>query len=224
VLASLNHPNIAAIHGLEEAANTTALVLELVEGPTLADRIAQGPVPPDEAVPIARQIIEALEAAQQQGVVHRDLKSANIKVRDDGTVTVRDFGLAKAIEPGAGSRVSSQRTRQRSRHRPRRPAACSWARPPAGRELFFIDDEGVLTAVSVDAGTAFAFGKPRRVLNRASFNPAFGRTYDVSRDGQRFLMIKDEAAGALTPNLSTVVVVLNWFAELKARVDAGKDR
>src|SRR6185295_1216769 len=78
-----------------------ALVMELVEGPTLADRIAQGPIPIDEAVPIARQIADALEAAHEQGIVHRDLKPANIKVRDDGTVKVLDFGLAKAREkPG----------------------------------------------------------------------------------------------------------------------------
>ncbi len=98
VLASLNHPNIAAIHGLEEADGVRALVLELVDGPTLADRIAQGPIPLDEALPIARQIAEALEAAHEAGVIHRDLKPANIKVRDDGTVKVLDFGLAKALE------------------------------------------------------------------------------------------------------------------------------
>ena len=80
VLASLNHPNIAAIHGLEEADNTRALVLELVEGPTLADRIKRGPIPLDEALPIAKQIAEALEAAHEAGVIHRDLKPANIKV------------------------------------------------------------------------------------------------------------------------------------------------
>ena len=98
VLASLNHPNIAQIHGIEEADDTRALVLELVEGPTLADRIAQGPIPVDEALPIAKQIAEALEAAHEAGVIHRDLKPANIKVRDDGTVKVLDFGLAKALE------------------------------------------------------------------------------------------------------------------------------
>jgi serine/threonine-protein kinase len=98
VLASLNHPNIAAIHGLEDSEGTKALVLELVEGPTLADRIAQGPIPIDEALPIAKQIAEALEAAHEAGVIHRDLKPANIKVRDDGTVKVLDFGLAKALD------------------------------------------------------------------------------------------------------------------------------
>ena len=95
VLASLDHPNIGHIYGLEEAEGQRALVLELVEGPTLADRIAKGPIPVDEALPIAKQIAEALEAAHEAGVIHRDLKPANIKVKDDGTVKVLDFGLAK---------------------------------------------------------------------------------------------------------------------------------
>ena len=82
----------------------TALVMELVEGPTLADRIAQGPIPIDEALPIAKQIAEALEAAHEQGIIHRDLKPANIKVRPDGTVKVLDFGLAKAMEPSRRAR------------------------------------------------------------------------------------------------------------------------
>ena len=98
VLASLNHPNIGSIHGFEESGGVHALVLELVEGPTLADRIAQGPMPLDEALPIARQIAEALEVAHEHGVIHRDLKPANVKVRPDGTVKVLDFGLAKAFE------------------------------------------------------------------------------------------------------------------------------
>ena len=95
VLASLNHPNIAAIYGLED--EPVALVMELVEGPTLADRIGGSPIPLNEALPIAKQIAEALEAAHEQGIVHRDLKPANVKVRDDGRVKVLDFGLAKAI-------------------------------------------------------------------------------------------------------------------------------
>ena len=107
VLASLNHPNIGAIYGLEDGpaeagAHVRALALELVEGPTLADRIAQGPVPLDEALPIARQICEALEAAHEQGIIHRDLKPANVKVRPDGTVKVLDFGLAKLTGSAEG--------------------------------------------------------------------------------------------------------------------------
>jgi len=101
VLASLNHPNIGAIHGFEDSGPVHALVLELVEGPTLADRIARGPIAVDEALSIAKQIAEALEAAHEHGIVHRDLKPANIKVRDDGTVKVLDFGLAKPAIAGS---------------------------------------------------------------------------------------------------------------------------
>ena len=102
VLASLNHPGLAAIYGIEKSKDTQALVLELVEGPTLADRIAKGPIPLDEALPIAKQIAEALEAAHEAGVIHRDLKPANIKMREDGTVKVLDFGLAKALDAPVG--------------------------------------------------------------------------------------------------------------------------
>jgi len=109
VLASLNHLNIAAIYGFEDSGSTHALVLELVEGPTLADRIAKGPIPWDEALPIAKQIAEALEAAHEQGIIHRDLKPANIKLRPDGTVKVLDFGLAKLADPvGSGAVALSQ--------------------------------------------------------------------------------------------------------------------
>jgi serine/threonine protein kinase len=97
LLASLNHPNIAAIHGLEESGGTNFFVLELVEGETLADRIKAGPIPVEEALKLALQIAEALEAAHEKGVIHRDLKPANIKVIADGKVKVLDFGLAKAF-------------------------------------------------------------------------------------------------------------------------------
>jgi eukaryotic-like serine/threonine-protein kinase len=103
VLASLNHPNIAAIHGMEEAGGKKFLVMEVVDGETLADRIRRGPMPLDEALGIARQITDSLEAAHASGIVHRDLKPANIKVREDGTVKVLDFGLAKAIDEPKGS-------------------------------------------------------------------------------------------------------------------------
>ena len=108
VLARLNHPNIAQIHGLEKSDGTTALVMEFVEGPTLADRIAEGSIPGDEALTIARQIAEALEAAHEQGIVHRDLKPANIKLRPDGTVKVLDFGLAKALEAAPAGTDTAQ--------------------------------------------------------------------------------------------------------------------
>ncbi len=105
ILAAINHPHIAQIHGLEESDGVRALVLELVDGPTLADRVAQGSIPIDEALTIARQIADALEAAHEQGIVHRDLKPANIKVRTDGSVKVLDFGLAKALDPTSAGTV-----------------------------------------------------------------------------------------------------------------------
>jgi serine/threonine protein kinase/Tol biopolymer transport system component len=103
VLASLNHPNIAHIHGVEESGSVRALVMELVDGDDLSVPIARGPMPIDEVLPIARQILDGLEAAHDQGIVHRDLKPANIKLRPDGTVKVLDFGLAKAIEGAGGT-------------------------------------------------------------------------------------------------------------------------
>ena len=126
VLASLNHPNIGGIHGLEESDGIRALVLEYIEGPTLADRIAQGPIPIDEALPIAKQIAEALEAAHEQGVIHRDLKPANVKVKDDGTVKVLDFGLAKALEGDAGADPSQSPTLTAMASQ----AGVTWAPPP----------------------------------------------------------------------------------------------
>ena len=98
VLASLNHPSISIIHGLEEADGVRALVLELVEGSTLAERIAQGPIPVEKALQIALEITQALEAAHEKGIIHRDLKPANVKITSEGTVKVLDFGLAKALE------------------------------------------------------------------------------------------------------------------------------
>jgi serine/threonine protein kinase len=100
-LASLNHPNIAAIYGLEESREIAALVMELAEGDDLSQRIARGPIRLDEALPISTQIAAALEAAHERGIVQRDLKPANIKARADGTVKVLDFRLAKAMEPAA---------------------------------------------------------------------------------------------------------------------------
>ena len=115
VLAALNHPNIAAIYGLGKTPELTALVMELVEGDDLSQRIARGAIPIDEALPIARQIAEALEAAHEEAIIHRDLKPANIRLRSDGTVKVLDFGLAKAIQ------ASGSRLRANSRSRPRSP-------------------------------------------------------------------------------------------------------
>ena len=103
VLATLNHPHIGAIYGLEEAGGVRALVLELVEGATLAERLALGPLPIQEALTVARQIADALEAAHEKGIIHRDLKPANIKITPDGTVKVLDFGLAKVFARGGSA-------------------------------------------------------------------------------------------------------------------------
>jgi serine/threonine protein kinase len=117
VLAALNHPNIAGIYGVEEVASGVeatvsrpirALVLELVEGETLADRIRRGPIPVEDALPIAKQIAEALQAAHEHGVIHRDLKPANVKITDEGVVKVLDFGLAKLSEPTVAGTGSSR--------------------------------------------------------------------------------------------------------------------
>src|SRR6185503_17692279 len=127
-LASLNHPNIANIHGLEESNGVRALVMELVEGEDLSQRIARGPISIDEALSIAKQIAEALESAHEHGIIHRDLKPANIKLRDDGTVKVLDFGLAKAVEP--------------------MPSAANMSRSPT------ITSPAMMTGVGVLLGTA----------------------------------------------------------------------
>ena len=119
LLASLNHPNIAAIHGLEEFEGTHFLVMELIEGQTLRDRIKSGPIPVEEALQLALQMAEALEAAHENGVIHRDLKPANVKVTPDGKVKILDFGLAKAYSgdpesssPADSPTLSAAATRQ----------------------------------------------------------------------------------------------------------------
>ena len=105
LLASLNHPNIATIHGFESSGNVRFLVMELVEGETLAERMARGPLSLDEALPIARQMAEGLEAAHEKGVIHRDFKPANVKVTEEGDIKILDFGLAKGLD-GEGSETS----------------------------------------------------------------------------------------------------------------------
>ena len=133
MLAALNHPNIATIHGIERVDGVHALVLELVEGETLADRIAARRLPLEKALTIARQIADALEAAHDKGIVHRDLKPANIKIRPDGVVKVLDFGLAKLV-PRHGASVEPDPPHGSS-NSPRSPsptsraACCSVRRP-----------------------------------------------------------------------------------------------
>ncbi|HEX9800628.1 MAG TPA: serine/threonine-protein kinase, partial [Thermoanaerobaculia bacterium] len=107
LLAQLHHPNIASIFGLEESDGTKALVMELVEGPTLAERLEQGPLPFNESLSVSLQIAQALEEAHEKGIVHRDLKPQNIKASLEGKVKVLDFGLAKAMDPAVGSAASA---------------------------------------------------------------------------------------------------------------------
>ena len=210
-LAALNHPNIAQIHGLEDADGIKALVMELVEGPTLADRIAQGAIPVDEALPIAKQIAEALEAAHEQGIIHRDLKPANIKLRPDGVVKVLDFGLAKALEPTGSDVLTSQS-----------PTITTPAMTQAGMILgtaAYMSPEQAM-AVPVDTEPSFTYDTPEPVFRISAYRlPVVGRDYDISPDGQRFVFLKPAGAqpgeGAGPPQL---IVVQNWHEELKRLV------
>ena len=174
VLASINHPNIAAIYGLEDSdpspgsgqASAQALVLELVEGPTLADRIAQGPIPLEETLPIARQVADALEAAHEQSIIHRDLKPANIKLRPDGTVKVLDFGLAKALDP-VGHRFSGASPAELG---PYDPDGASVGRPFRGADAASsptITNPAALTSAGVILGTV-AYMSPEQARGRAA--------------------------------------------------------
>ena len=157
ILASLNHPNIGQIYGLEETDGVVVLVLELVDGDTLADRIAKGPIPLDEALPVARQIAHAVESAHEHGIIHRDLKPANIKVRDDGTVKVLDFGLAKALEPeSAGGRAAPLADS---------PTITSPALMPFGYRSGHPDQGGGVTGVGVILGTA-AYMSPEQARGK----------------------------------------------------------
>jgi serine/threonine protein kinase len=167
VLASLNHPNIAILHGLEKSDGVVALVMELVDGPTLADRIVEGAIPVDEALAIARQIAEALEAAHEQGIVHRDLKPANVKVRNDGTVKVLDFGLAKAVEPPDGQSqvsraLSMSPTRRRGsliRH------AFTSVRTGAGTPAGMADQSGSILVTAPSTSTMSSPSNARRPVS-----------------------------------------------------------
>jgi serine/threonine-protein kinase len=199
VLASLNHPNVAHLYGIEKSNGTLALVMELVEGETLADRIAKGPILLDEALPIAKQIAEALEAAHEQGIIHRDLKPANVKVRDDGTVKVLDFGLAKALEPIASSGV----------------AASALTNSPT------ITSPALMTGIGVLLGTA-AYMSPEQAKGRPADHRSdvfsFGVVlYEMLTGRQPFcgetapdvlasLLVRDADLTRLPPNLPTRLV------------------
>ena len=220
-LASLNYPNIGGIYGLEDSGDVRALVLELVEGPTLADLIessrsgrsldrprggsedprlhkkGSGPdLPIDEALPIARQIAEALEAAHEQGVIHRDLEPANIKVKDDGTVKVLDFGLAKAFQPDANDPVPPPNPPSTERHPLRlRPAPAPPSGEPRGRRA--VRQRGHARRHSRDRTDSAARGSTQKPLQIPIFadrtatdarTPSAAKIHQVTRVTVTFLV------------------------------------
>jgi serine/threonine-protein kinase len=192
VLASLNHPNIACIYGLEEHEGLRALIIELVDGEDLSQRLRRGPIPLEEAIPLARQITDALEYAHERGIVHRDLKPANIMLNSEGRVKVLDFGLAKAMsdESVAGAATANSPTLTMTATR-----------------------AGIILGTAAYMSPEQAKGKP---VDRRADIWAFGVVlYDVTHDGQRFLVIiNEQPANAATRDLQ---VVTNWFEELKRR-------
>jgi Tol biopolymer transport system component len=194
-LAALNHPNIAAIYGFEESGGVHALVMEYVPGPTLADRLVTGPLPVSEALPIARQIADALQTAHDLGIVHRDLKPANVKVTPDGVVKVLDFGLAKAIEPGMSGLSGAGRSGANSLA----GAMAAWPSPDNPTVA-----SPAMTQVGMVLGTA-AYMAPEqakgRAVDRRADVWAFGVLLDEMLTGQRLFQgedVSDTLAAVLT--------------------------
>jgi serine/threonine protein kinase len=225
MLAALNHPNIAAIHGFEDSGETHALVLEFVDGETLADCIARGPIPPNEALPIAKQIAEALEAAHEQGIVHRDLKPANVKVRPDGTVKVLDFGLAKLIESVGSAQTAAYMSPEQAKGRPadKRNKGASLAAPvgaasvvplprrPPWRRVVTTVSVALVVSAAVGAGAWFATRPAAPVPPRVSH-------LQVQSSGTAALTINgNDRDVAITPDGSRVVYVGNNGTQLFVR-------
>ena len=223
VLASLNHPGIAAIYGLEESDDTRALVLELVEGPTLADRIANGPIPLDEALPIAKQIAEALEAAHEAGVIHRDLKPANIKVRDDGTVKVLDFGLAKALdttaqaETGWSSRSSRPQAPNRATSSSRVSRSIRSRRVVIVRTLETTPDGATHWSTRTLAkATGLSHGTIARIWRAFGLQPHRTKTFTLSPDPLLVEKVRDVVGLYLHPPDHALVLCVDEKSQIQA--------
>jgi len=238
VLASLNHSNIASLHAFEKDGVTKFLVMELVEGETLAERIARGPLSADEAIPLFLQIAEGLAAAHEGGVVHRDLKPANIKVAQHGAVKILDFGLAKAVAPAVESAAASmshsptltlaatQRgeilgtaaymSPERARGQDVDLRADVWAfgvclyEALTGRRTFEGDDAPDTMAAVLRAEIDGSLGAPQPLFSTRNLAPN-----DISRDGSRFLAVKRPE---MEP-IREVRLVLNWSASLDECLD-----
>ncbi len=222
VLAALNHPNIAAIYGLERSGGVTALAMELVDGEDLSQRIARGPIPVVEALSIARQMAAALEAAHEQGIIHRDLKPANIKVREDGTVKVLDFGLAKMMD-ASRAEVTGQRAEVDV-------TASPTFTSPASRGQGF--GEAGMTGVGMILGTA-AYMSPEQAKGRAPDKRsdvwAFGAVMYEMLTGQRPFDGEDMtdvlgAVARLEPNWNVLPLDLPHSVRALVQQCLAKDR
>ena len=173
--ASLNHPHIAQVYGIEDSGTTRALVMELVAGEDLSARIARGPIPLDEALPIARQIAEAHEAAHEAGIIHHDLEPANIKLRDDGTVKVLDFGLATALDVAPDDRTG----RETPIGAPQRPYHVARLSPRGDRALLQIADQ---------ERDIWLWEFDRRAMTRATLQEGDEQSPTWLPDGRRFVL------------------------------------
>src|SRR5437867_8480783 len=223
VLASLNHPNIAQIYGLEESDNMRCIVMELVEGETLQERLKRGPIPLDEALPIAKQMAEALEAAHESGLVHRDLKPANIKLTSDGRIKVLDFGLAKVFAPNTAEMSLSNSPTLVSGSMPfpgqggKFQISSNGGVQPRwnknGKEIFYVSLDSKMMAAPVKLspdGQSLETGTPAALFPvRIAGVPLPGvrkQQYAVSSDGQRFLVNLAVDEGAASP----ITLIYNW--------------
>jgi eukaryotic-like serine/threonine-protein kinase len=225
VLASLNHSHIAQIYGLEESRDVRAIVMELVPGEPLSDRIARGPIPLDEALPIARQIADALEAAHDLGIIHRDLKPDNVTVRPDGMVKVLDFGLAKLVQ-GSGSGPQTSRAGDLTASPTMAsPVLATGVGVLLGTAAYMSPEQArgrdadpntlqIMAASYTIAGGTLRADKPRPWSPGRSLARPRLRPYALHPDGNRVAVVwQDEAQP--TARQDRVVFVFNFFDELR---------